>query len=192
MIARVLTVKSTTDWNVSTGASRSSRPARASSVICRWSVRATSDDCRAPLTGNELYLNGLNSGTMPSHAAFANAGNTAGQPNTPANRARLVTPIIGERSTMRSGRARFVVGERIERVLHRERAAVRESDDVQRALRSRKPPRFPDGEARRLRPLLPFDVGESARNGAVSGQPDGDGDVAVVRVAPRDVTQAVR
>ena len=105
MIARVLTVKSTTDWNVSTGASRSSRPARALSAICCWSVRATSDDCRAPLTGNELYLNGLNSGTMPSHAAFANAGNTAGQPNTPANRARLVTPIIGERSTMRSGRA---------------------------------------------------------------------------------------
>ena len=106
MIARVLTVKSTTDWNVSTGARSFSRPARAASLICPCSVRATSDDCRAALTGNELYLNGLNSGTMPSHAAFANAGNTAGQPNTPANRARLVMPIIGDSRMIRSGRAR--------------------------------------------------------------------------------------
>ena len=45
---------------------------------------------------------------MPSHAALANEGNTAGQPNTPAKRARLVIPIIGEISTMRSGRARVL------------------------------------------------------------------------------------
>ena len=100
----MLTVKSTTDWKVRMGASSPSLPSPAYWEICCCSLRATSDDCRAPLTGNELYLNGLNSGTMPSHAAFANAGNTAGQPKIPAKRARLVMPIIGEISTMRSGR----------------------------------------------------------------------------------------
>ena len=102
MIARVLTVKSTTDWKVSTGGKASSRPARAYwfSRFCR--ARVSRDDCRAPLIGNELYLNGLNSGTTPSHAALAKAGKTAGQPNTPANRAKLVMPIIGAISTTRS------------------------------------------------------------------------------------------
>ena len=50
-------------------------------------------------------MNGLNSGTMPSHAALAKVGNTAGQPITPANRARLVMPIIGAINTILSGRA---------------------------------------------------------------------------------------
>ncbi len=103
--ARVLTVESTTDWNVSTGGSSASRPPATASAICRCSSRVSSDDWRAALTGNELYLKGLNSGTTPSHAALAKAGNTAGQPTTPAKRAKPVTPIIGEISTSRSGRA---------------------------------------------------------------------------------------
>jgi hypothetical protein len=41
---------------------------------------------------------------MPSHAARATDGNAAGHPTTPAKRAMLVTPIIGEISTIRSGR----------------------------------------------------------------------------------------
>ena len=49
-------------------------------------------------------MNGLNSGTTLSHAAFAKAGNTAGRPKKPAKRASLVMPIMGEISTMRSGR----------------------------------------------------------------------------------------
>ena len=83
-------------------ASRPSFPARR---ISACSARESSDDCRAPLTGNELYLNGLYSGSMSSQAVFANLGMTAGQPSTPANRAKAVTPIIGESSTMRSGMA---------------------------------------------------------------------------------------
>ena len=37
--------------------------------------------------------------------AQAHAGTTAGQPAIPANRAKRVTPIIGENSTSRSGSA---------------------------------------------------------------------------------------
>ena len=49
-------------------------------------------------------MNGLNSGVTLSHAARANRGKTAGHPNTPANRAISVMPIIGEIRTRRSGR----------------------------------------------------------------------------------------
>ena len=79
MIARVLTVKSTTDWKVRIGGRRSSRPSRAARATrsCRATVRRC--DWRAPLTGKELYLNGLNSGRMPSHAALAKAGSIAGK-----------------------------------------------------------------------------------------------------------------
>ena len=103
MIARVLTVKSMTDWKVRIGGSPASRPSRARRAICCCSACVRSQDWRAPLTGNELYLNGLNSGRMPSQAAFANAGKIAGRPATPAKRANAVMPIIGEISTMRSG-----------------------------------------------------------------------------------------
>jgi hypothetical protein len=44
----------------------------------------SSYDWRAALTGKELYLNGLNSGTISSQADFEKRGNTAGQPATPA------------------------------------------------------------------------------------------------------------
>ena len=43
-------------------------------------------------------------GTMLSHAAFANGGRMAGSPASPAKRANRVMPIIGVNSTMRSAR----------------------------------------------------------------------------------------
>ena len=52
-------------------------------------------------------MKGLNSGSMPSQAALAKPGSSAGQPQMPAKRALLVTPIIGDSNTMRSGRARL-------------------------------------------------------------------------------------
>ncbi|MNT31946.1 hypothetical protein D3C72_1678050 [compost metagenome] len=52
-----------------------------------------------------MYLNGLNSGTMLSQAALANAGSMAGRPATPAKRANVVMPTIGEIRTSRSGLA---------------------------------------------------------------------------------------
>src|SRR5262245_21310742 len=86
------------------GGNASSAPAVALRAIRSCSPRETSDDCRAALTGNELYLNGLYSGVISSHAVLAKDGKIAGQPSTPANRANAVTPIIGEISTIRSGR----------------------------------------------------------------------------------------
>ena len=77
-IAGVLTVKSMTDWKVSTGGSPSSRPVPDSRWICACSASVRRYDWRAPLTGNELYLNGLNSATTLSHAALANGGSSAG------------------------------------------------------------------------------------------------------------------
>ena len=105
---------------------------------------------------------------MSSHAAFANEGNTAGQPSTPAKRAKLVMPIMGEISTIRSGaRAR---GLSIERVLQRQRAAVRIADECsgwrpgeQRAWRT---------ASRVAASQSPAHLRESGRDGAVPGHAD--------------------
>ena len=79
MMARVLTVKSMTDWKVRSGARRSRRFSPARRVICCCSACVRRKDWRAPFTGNELYLNGLNSGNTLSQAAFAKAGKIDGQ-----------------------------------------------------------------------------------------------------------------
>src|SRR6185312_3987559 len=72
------------------------RPSRSAAAISSRSATVRRCDWRAPLTGKELYLNGLNSGRMPSHAALAKAGSNAGSAANPAKRAKLVMPIIGE------------------------------------------------------------------------------------------------
>ncbi len=83
MTALALTVASITDWKVITGGNSPSLPSRASWTIllCRASV--SRNDCRAALTGNELYLNGLNSGRTFSQAALAKAGKIAGRAGEP-------------------------------------------------------------------------------------------------------------
>src|ERR1700730_962618 len=103
-IADVLTVKSISDWKVRIGGNWSNLPwlAYRALRLCGAGERAWAR--RPPLTGNELYLNGLNSGTMPSHAALANAGKIAGPPARPAKRAKRVMPTMGEINTRRSGR----------------------------------------------------------------------------------------
>ena len=58
----MLTVKSTTDWKVSIGGRRSSLPSRPARAMRSCSATVRRCDWRAPLTGKELYLNGLNSG----------------------------------------------------------------------------------------------------------------------------------
>ena len=192
MIARVLTVKSTTDWKVRTGGRRSEACRRARHARCGPAAPPSGgSDWRAPLTGKELYLNGLNSGRMPSHAALAKAGSSAGSAAMPAKRAKLVMPIIGEIRMRRSGRASCL------------------SSSASRAyfIASAPPLEKPtmcsgfDGPARRLRlahgeargriPVLPFDVGQGGRNGAMGRHPDRHGDKAVVAIAARDVAQAV-
>ena len=74
------------------------------SCACRAVV--SRQDCRAPFTGKELYLNGLNSGRIASQAVLAKAGSIAGRAASPAKRAKAVMPIIGEISTSRSARGR--------------------------------------------------------------------------------------
>src|SRR5262249_58411633 len=82
--------------------------------------------------------------------------------------------------------------DRIDGILERQRAAVRVSDEVQGRRAVDPPARLADRQPGRRRPVLPLDVGEGARNGAVRGQPDDDRDEATVAVRLRDVTLAVR
>ena len=77
-------------------------------------------------------MNGLNSGTMPSQAALANGREQRRQAARPAKRAKRVMPIIGETRMTRSGCAGGH-RRRIERVLHRQRAAVGEADECKGA-----------------------------------------------------------
>src|SRR6202040_421294 len=53
------------------------------------------------------------------------------------------------------------------------------------------PSRLSDGEPRRRHPVLPLDVGQGARNGAVRWQPDRDRDIAVFAIAPGDMAQTI-
>ena len=113
------------------------RRARSRRSAAAARARSATTGARA-LTGNELYLNGLNSGTTPSHAALANAGNIAGQPTTPgeAREARDADHRRDQHEAIRP-RQRLVV-EGIERVLHRQRAAVGIADEMQRRRRARR------------------------------------------------------
>jgi hypothetical protein len=100
------TVESTADWKVSTGGMPSSRPLRSAAPIAAASSRVKRWESRPPFTGNELYLNGLNSGSVSSQAARTNAGMKAGRAARPEKRAKPVMPIIGERRTSWSGMGR--------------------------------------------------------------------------------------
>ena len=190
-MARVLTVKSTTDWKVSTGA----RPFRLSSTACRsicaCSRRATSEDWRAPFTGKLLYLKGLNSGTMPSHAALSKAGISAGQPNTPAKRAMLVMPIIGANSTMWSGRASDLSSSASSAYFMASAPPLEKPMTCSGVGRRRQAPRLAHRQVRGRHPLLPLDLAQARGHGAVAGQPDRHRHIAGLHVAPRHVAQAV-
>ena len=80
----------------------------------------------------------------------------------------------------------------IEGVLHRQRAAVGEADDMERPRRANAPASLADGKTGRGVPVLPFDVGQGRRHGAVARHPDRHGDEAAVAIGARDVAQAVR
>jgi aconitate hydratase 2/2-methylisocitrate dehydratase len=60
--AGVLTVASTSEWNVKIGGSSELRPASATRIICRCRAVVSRHVCRPALAANELYLNGLYSG----------------------------------------------------------------------------------------------------------------------------------
>ena len=71
-MAGVLTVASTSDWNVSTGGNCASRPSPPARVDALLQVARDRRRSGAPaLAGNELYLNGLYSGTTSSQRAFS-------------------------------------------------------------------------------------------------------------------------
>ena len=143
---------------------RHARRARCGS--CSAAVRRY--DWRAPLTGKELYLNGLNSGRMPSHAALAKAGSSAGKRGE-AGKARKARDADHRRDQDQAvGPRQLLVVESIEGILHRQRAAVGEAHDVQRLLRAGTPSRLAHGEPRGRVPILPFDVGQAGRHGAVA------------------------
>src|SRR5262245_5169292 len=78
------TVESTTGWNARMGGSFSMEPLSTAAASCLSMTCVSSYDWIAASTGNELYLNGLNSGTMSSHADLENLGSIDGQLATPA------------------------------------------------------------------------------------------------------------
>ena len=90
------------------------------------------------------------------------------------------------------GTGELGVAECVERVLHRQRPAVGEPDQMQRARRADAAAGLPHRESGGFRPVLPIDAGERARHGAMSRQPDRDGDKAARPVHAGDVAQAVR
>ena len=188
----MLTVKSTTDWKVSTGGRLPSWPARARRWIWVCSASVSRYDWRAPLTGNELYLNGLNSGTMLSQAALANGGSTAGRPARPAKRAKRVIPIIGVISTMRSSRASFGSSIASSAYFIASAPPFENPTRCNGAGALDPPARLAHRQPRGRHPVFPAHVGQAGRHGAVPRQADADRDEAAVAVALRDVPQAVR
>ena len=156
---------------------------------CRATVRRW--DWRAPLTGNELYLNGLNSGTMPSHAALAKAGNIAGSAAKPAKRAKRRDADHRRDQDEAVGPRQPLVVDGVERVFHRQRAAIGEADDMERLGRADAPAGLANRQTRCRVPVLPFDIGQRRRHGAVRRHPDRHRDEAPVAVVPCNVAQAV-
>ena len=192
MTARVLTVKSTRDWKVRIGGSSTRRFARASRAICclqharqqRRLPRAV-DRERVVLERVELRHH-AQPRRLRKPRKDRRPAEHPGEPcegGDPDHR-RDQDDAIGP------GQLRIVEG--VERVLHRERAAVGEPDQMQGARGTDAPPGLSHRETRRFRPVLPVDVGQGGRHGAMRRQPDRDGDIAVLPVPPREVAQAVR
>ena len=115
----------------------------------------------------------------------------AGQPAMPAKRAKAVIPIMGEISTRRSGLGQRSVLQSVQRVLHGQGAAVGEAHEMDRLVGADPAARLLDREAGGGLPVLPVDVGQRRRDGAVRGQAGQEGKPAAVAVEPADVAAAV-
>ena len=192
MIARVLTVKSITDWKVRIGARLPSRLSRARRLICSCNARLSWKDWRAPLTGKELYLNGMNSGSDAQPGGLGE-GREEGRPAGDAGEAREFGDADHRRDQHEPVGARQLgVLDRVQRVLHRQRTAVREADEMQRLARPDASAGLADREPRRRRPVLPFDLGERRRHGAVRRQAWDDRDIAPLAVELADMPLAER
>ena len=136
MIARVLTVKSITDWKVRIGGRPASRSPRASRRICSCSACVSCQDWRAPLTGNELYLNGIELGQDAEPGGLGEGRQDRRQAGE-AREARERRDADHRRDQHQAvGPRQRRVLDRVERILHGERAAVREADEVQRQRRA--------------------------------------------------------
>ena len=147
--------------------------------------------CVAPLTGKELYLKGLNSGTTESHAALAKAGKI-GRQGCESRKAREARDPDHGRDQDQAIRPRDRwVSERIERVDQRERAAIGEADDMQRRGRIGPPPRLAHCKPRRRNPLIPFHVGQRRRHRAVRWHSRHNRNEATIPIEVRDVALAI-
>mgnify|MGYP003693589755 CR=1 FL=1 len=129
---------------------------------------------------------------MPSHAALAKAGSSAGKRGDPGE-AREARDADHRRDQDEAiGPRQLLVVERIERVFHRQRAAVGEAHDVERLRRVR----HAACASRTARRVAASQSSHSTsvkrgRNGAMGRHPDRHRDEAVVAIAARDVAQAV-
>ena len=121
-----------------------------------------------------MYLNGLNSGTMPSHAALAKAGKIAGKPARPAKRATRVIPTIGEINTRRSGRDNFSSLMESSAYIKASAPPLEKPTRCNGADGSVRAACFAHREPRRRHPVLPLHVGQRGRNGAMRRHPRHD------------------
>ena len=132
--------------------------------------------CRPALAGNELYLNGLYSGTTSIHRAFSTTGPS--RLIAPARRGgRRDADHRRDQHQLRCLRQRRVA-QRIERVLRHQRAAVRVAHEDERLAGAGNAADVPDPHPDGGSPVFPTRVDQPAGNRAVALHPQRHGVVA--------------
>ena len=111
---------------------------------------------------------------------------------TRAIHANGATPIIGEISARRVGRATVAALDLVQRILQQEGAAVRVADEHQRLVGTDPLPHVADAETHGREPVFPDGGGEAGRHGAVPRHPQRQTVVAARLQRLPDRAHAVR
>ena len=191
MIARVLTVKSMTDWKVRIGGASASWPlARLAPDLLLQGLRQLPRLARA-VDRERVVLERVELGQDAQPGGLREVGQKRRQAGE-AGKARERGDADHRRDQDDAVGARELrILERVERIFHGERAAVGEPDQMQRPTRPDPPARLAHRQPGGGQPVFPLRP-RPVRSGRCRGrQPDRDRDVAVRAVAARDVTQAV-
>ena len=129
---------------------------------------------------------------MPSHAALAKAGKTAGKPARRAKRAKRVMPTIGEISTRRSGRDSFSSLMESSAYIKASAPPLEKPDQMQRRGRPGARACFAHRKPRRRHPVLPLHVGQRGRDSAMCRHPRHDSHKPLIAIEARDMALTVR
>ena len=190
-IAGVLTVKSITDWKVSTGGIVSSLSSARQPLDLRLQRVGQPEGLARAVDGKRVVLERVELRQVAQPRRLGKRRQQRRQPGQPgeAGETRDADHRRGQHQSI--GTRQLRVLDRVERVLHRQCTAVRESNQVQRRRCRHPASRFTHGEPRCRRPVFPAHVGQPGGDRAMAGHADADGDEAVLRVALGDVAQAV-